>query len=105
MKGALCFFPSIFCLWTFHGTKSMGVLVSQNSSKLYVIYDVYIVYTTILNLDHWIKIKMVANWNDCKSLYILTISLHIYHWIDMEQLKILAQNYMSQKMPINSIII
>jgi hypothetical protein len=70
----------------------MGVLVSQNNSKLYVVYDVYIVYTTILNLDHWIKIKMVANWNDCKSFYILTICLHIYNWIEMEKFKILTQN-------------
>jgi hypothetical protein len=39
----------------------MGVLVTQNNSKSYVMYNVHIVYTTILNLDHWIKIKVVVN--------------------------------------------
>jgi len=39
----------------------MGVLASQNNSKLYVIYDIYIVYIIILDLDHYIQIKMVAN--------------------------------------------
>jgi len=39
----------------------MGVLASQNNFKLYVIYDIYIVYIIILDLDHYIQIKMVAN--------------------------------------------
>ncbi len=42
-------------------------------------YDVYIIYTTILNLDYWMKIKNLANWSGCKSLDILTICLHFDH--------------------------
>ncbi len=54
-----------------HGTKSISVVKTQNGSKLYVIYDVYIVYTTILDPKCWIKIQVVANKSGCKSLYIL----------------------------------
>jgi hypothetical protein len=40
------FFPFNFLLCMWHGTKSTCVLMSQNGVKLYVIYDVYVVYTT-----------------------------------------------------------
>jgi hypothetical protein len=48
----IVFFPFNFCLWTWHGTKSMSLLASQDNSKSYVIYNLHIVYTTNLNLDH-----------------------------------------------------
>jgi hypothetical protein len=47
--------------------------MSQNGVKLYVIYNVYIIYTTILNLDYWMKIKDLTNCSGCKSFDILTI--------------------------------
>jgi hypothetical protein len=31
------------------------------SNYMCQIYNVYIIYTSILNLDHWIKIKVLAN--------------------------------------------
>jgi hypothetical protein len=46
-EGGLVFFPFNFLFMNWHGIKNMGVLVSQTYSKLYVIYNVYIVYITI----------------------------------------------------------
>jgi hypothetical protein len=61
-KKAFCFFSFKFCLLMWHGTKIINVLMLQNDSKLYVVYDVCMVYTNILDFDHWIKIKMVVNY-------------------------------------------
>jgi hypothetical protein len=54
------FFPFNFCLWMWHGTKSIGVWC-HNMVPNYVTYDVYVIYTTILDLDYWVKIIVVAN--------------------------------------------
>jgi hypothetical protein len=39
----------------------MGVMASQNGSKLHVMYDVYIIYTIIIYLDYWNKTKVIIN--------------------------------------------
>jgi hypothetical protein len=54
MKGALCFY-SIKLLFNMNiaWNQKTSVLVSQNNSKLYMIYRVYIEYITILHLDHF----------------------------------------------------
>jgi hypothetical protein len=43
-----------------HGTKSIGVWC-HNMFPNYVTYDIEVMYTTILDLDYWIKINVVAN--------------------------------------------
>jgi hypothetical protein len=48
-KKPLCFFSFNFCLLMWHGTKVINFLTSQNDSKLYVIYDLCMVYTNILD--------------------------------------------------------
>jgi hypothetical protein len=79
-RGHCVFFPFNFCLWMWHATKSIRVWC-HNMVPNYVTYDVYIIYTTILDFDYWIKINVVANWSGCKSftsqsfVYILTIEL------------------------------
>jgi hypothetical protein len=86
----IVFFPFNFCLWTWHGTKSMSLLASQDNSKSCVVYNLHIVYTTNLNLDHWINIKVIANWSGCKLFYIYTICLHFDYWNVMEDFKMFA---------------
>jgi hypothetical protein len=39
----------------------MGVMATQNDSKLHVMYDLYIIYTTIIYFNYWNKIKVIIN--------------------------------------------
>jgi len=80
LKGALWFFfHLIFCLWMWHGTKNMGRCHKMVPN--YIWHTCIFVYTTVLDLDYWIKIKMVVDEvvvNHLTSLpfvYILTIGL------------------------------
>jgi hypothetical protein len=79
-RGALWFFfHLIFCLWMWHGTKNMGRCHKMVPN--YIWHTCIFVYTTVLDLDYWIKIKMVVDEvvvNHLTSLpfvYILTIGL------------------------------
>jgi hypothetical protein len=72
----ILFFPIGLFLWTWHETTNTNVLVLENGSKLNVLCDVHIIYSIVLDLDHWIKSKVVANWS-WKSFYILVFCLHL----------------------------
>jgi hypothetical protein len=87
-----------------HGTKSTSVLKTQNGSKLYVIYDVYIVYTTFLDPKCWIKIKVVVNKSGCKTLYILPFIYILTIQLGWNNLKCLLKLYVTKK-TINIVII
>jgi hypothetical protein len=85
LKGELWFFSFNFCLWMWHGTKNMGRC--HKTIPNYIWHTCMFVYTTILNLDYWIKIKVIVDWSGFKSLYIFTIYLHFDHWIGVQQFK------------------
>jgi hypothetical protein len=62
-KGYYVFFPFNFCLWTWHGMKSMGVLASQDNSKL--VCDIHIQPFKIMTIESklkWLQIEVIVNY-------------------------------------------